>query len=150
MNLNLKINGRAMRFDIRPDTVLVDALRERGFLGVKKACGEGACGACTVLLDGSPILACILLAAKAESREVTTIEGLGAEAEEAAKLLSAQGAEQCGFCSPGLVVTAVAMKRELAAPTKEGIRRYLAGNLCRCSGYAGQERALFAYMGVEE
>lgn len=97
-------------------------------------------------IDGVPSLSCSVLAARVEGKQVTTLEGLQEEAEEFAAFLAAEGAEQCGFCSPGFVMNVLAMVRELSDPTEEEIKEYLAGNLCRCTGYMGQLRAIKKYM----
>ncbi|WP_186429140.1 (2Fe-2S)-binding protein [Clostridium sp. BSD9I1] len=149
MKINLKINGTLRLIEIEAHEVLHDVLRSCGFTSVRKACDTGNCGICTVLLDGKPVPSCSYLAVKAEGHEVTTIEGVEKEAEEIAKLITAEGAEQCGFCSPGFVLTVIAMKRELQNPTVDGMKNYLVGNLCRCSGYQGHLRAVKKFMGVD-
>lgn len=149
MEIRLKINGNERLIEIEAGEVLYDVLRKCGFTSVRKACGTGNCGICAVLLDGKPVPSCSYLAVKAEGQEITTIEGVEKEAEEIAKLITEEGAEQCGFCSPGFVLTVIAMKRELKNPTAEDIKSYLVGNLCRCSGYQGQLRAVKKFMGVD-
>ena len=129
--------------------LLVETLRRYGYLSVKEGCDTGSCGLCTVWLDGSPVLSCSTLTARMQSHEITTIEALATEAEEFAQFLVAEGAEQCGFCAPGFAMTVLAMKRELKNPNIDSINHYLAGNLCRCSGYKGQMRAIVKFMGVE-
>jgi len=146
MTIQLNINGKTEIFEIEAGDMLVDVLRDGGHTEVKKGCDTGSCGVCTVLMDGAPILSCACLAAKADGREITTIRGLEEEAEEFARFLAAEGADQCGFCAPGFAVTVIAMKRELVSPTDEDIKHYLAGNLCRCSGYEGQLRAIKKYL----
>jgi carbon-monoxide dehydrogenase small subunit len=146
MTIRLTINGRLVALDIEPGAMLCDVLRNAGYKEVKKGCDTGSCGACTVLLDGNPILSCSFLAARAEGRKVTTVRGVEAEAMEFARFLTAEGADQCGFCAPGLTLTVLAMKKELKNPTDEEIRHYLAGNLCRCSGSEGQLRAIRKYL----
>ncbi len=146
MNIELTINGRKRRFDIEPGDMLVDVLRARGYKEVKKGCDSGSCGVCSVLLDGTPILSCSFFAAKADGREITTIKGIEKEAAEFAEYLTAQGADQCGFCGPAFALTVHALMQEKKRPSMEEIKHYLAGNLCRCSGYEGQMRAIASYV----
>ncbi|MBQ8390787.1 MAG: (2Fe-2S)-binding protein [Oscillibacter sp.] len=146
MEIKLTLNGRAVTADVAPDTLLIDFLRAHGCLSVKRGCGTENCGLCTVLLDGKPILSCSTLAARAAGRHVQTLEGLQAEAEDFVGFIADQGAEQCGFCNPGFVMNTIALLRENPDPTDDDIRAYLAGNLCRCSGYEGQLRGIRAYL----
>ena len=117
-------------------------------LSVKKACETSCCGLCTVWLEDKPILSCSILSLRIHGKKITTIEGVPKEAEEFARVLTAEGAEQCGFCSPGFIMNVLAMKNELVNPSEEEIIHYLTGNLCRCSGYMGQLRAVKTYLGV--
>jgi carbon-monoxide dehydrogenase small subunit len=149
MQLETTINGNLVTLDFVAGEFLSETLRRYGYLSVKEGCDTGSCGLCTVWLDGSPVLSCSTLTARMQNHEITTIEALAPEAEEFAQFLVAEGAEQCGFCAPGFAMTVLAMKRELKAPNVESINHYLAGNLCRCSGYKGQMRAIVKYMGVE-
>lgn len=146
MRITLRINGQEKEIDILPGEMLVDTLRNAGYTEVKKGCDTGSCGVCTVLLDGSPILSCSYLAAKADGCEITTIKGKEQEASEFSEYLANEGADQCGFCAPGFALTVLAMKDELKNPDEQGIKHYLAGNLCRCSGYEGQLRAIKKYL----
>ncbi|HUX13386.1 MAG TPA: 2Fe-2S iron-sulfur cluster-binding protein [Spirochaetia bacterium] len=146
MNITVSINGMERSLDILPGDLLVDVLRAAGFTEVKKGCDTGSCGVCTVLLDGVPIPSCSFFAARADGREVTTVKGVEKEAAEFANFLVAEGADQCGFCAPGFALTVLAMKKELRTPTDDQISHYLAGNLCRCSGYEGQMRAVRKYL----
>ncbi len=148
MKLELELNGTKRNMEIAPGETLYEVLKKWGIVSVKKSCGTGNCGVCTVLLDGRPIPSCSYLAAKAEGHQVTTIEGIAEEAEALGVLLNEEGAVQCGFCTPGFVLTVIAMKKELIEPTEEEIKNYLAANLCRCSGYEGQLRAVTRYMEV--
>lgn len=148
MRICLNINNVAQEIDIMPGEVLYDVLKRCGISSVKKSCGTSNCGVCTVLLDGRPVPSCSYLAAKAEGCSITTIEGVMEEADVVGSLMNKEGAVQCGFCTPGFVLTVIAMKRELKSPTVEEIKNYLAGNLCRCSGYEGQLRAVKRYMEV--
>ena len=146
MTITLTINGQQKSLDIRPGALLADALRDAGYTEVKKGCDTGTCGVCTVLMDGTPVLSCSFLAARADGHEITTIRGRETEAAEFARFLVAEGADQCGFCAPGFALTVLAMKKELASPTEDQIKHYLAGNLCRCTGYEGQLRAIKKYL----
>ena len=144
MKIRLTLNGKKIEAEIKADTLLLDLVREKGCYSVKRGCETSNCGLCTVWLDGKPVLSCSVLAARADGHEVTTLEGL--QKEEFADFLAREGADQCGFCSPGLIMNVLAMERELVKPTMEEVREYLAGNLCRCTGYAGQLRALEKYL----
>lgn len=149
MEINITVNGKKLTLNINGDEVLADTLRDLGNLSVKKGCNTGNCGLCTVWVDEKPVLSCSYLTARANGKNIRTIESLEKEANEFAEFLVAEGAEQCGFCSPGFVMTVIAMKNELENPTEEDIVHYLTGNLCRCTGYMGQLRAVKKYMGVE-
>jgi xanthine dehydrogenase YagT iron-sulfur-binding subunit len=136
--VHLDINGQHHELQLEPRVTLLDALRDRlGLTGTKKGCDHGQCGACTVHVDGERVLACLTLAAQAQGRTVTTIEGLAREGEmhpvQAAFL--EQDAFQCGYCTPGQIMSAVACIREGHAGSDEEIREYMAGNLCRCGAY---------------
>lgn len=146
MDISIKLNGRNIKCDIDPDMLLIDLVREHGCYSVKRGCETSNCGLCTVLMDGKPILSCSMLAARADGHEVYTLEGLQEEANEFAGFIADQGTEQCGFCNPGYVMNMVALLRENPDPTDEEILHYLAGNLCRCSGYEGQLRGFRAYL----
>ncbi len=146
MKLRLILNGKKIEEEIKADTLLLDFVRSKGCYSVKRGCETSNCGLCTVWMDGTPVLSCSVLAARADGHEITTLEGLQKESEEFADFLAREGADQCGFCSPGLIMNVLAMERELVNPTMEEVREYLAGNLCRCTGYAGQIRALEKYL----
>ncbi|MCI8538896.1 MAG: (2Fe-2S)-binding protein [Oscillospiraceae bacterium] len=146
MELNLMLNGRRVSGQIRPDLLLIDFLRDHGCPSVKRGCETSCCGLCTVLMDGKPVLSCSVLAARAEGHEVVTLEGLQEEASEFVGYLADQGADQCGFCNPGLVMNTIALLRENPNPTDSEIRAYLAGNLCRCSGYESQLRGIRGFL----
>ncbi len=146
MTVTIILNGKKLVRDISPDMVLLDFVRENGCKSVKRGCDTSNCGLCTVFVDDKPVLSCSLLAARADGHKVTTLEGLQAEAEEFGAFLADQGAEQCGFCNPGLIMNAIALFRENPEPTENEIKEYLAGNLCRCSGYEGQLRAILNFM----
>ncbi|WP_238902299.1 2Fe-2S iron-sulfur cluster-binding protein [Clostridium sp. YIM B02506] len=144
----LNINGKNHKLQVEPDDMLIDTLRANGYLGVKKGCDTSCCGLCTVWIDGSPLLSCTLLTLKACDKKIVTIEGAQEEAKKFGQILSNEGAEQCGFCSPGFIMTVIAMKNELKNPTEDEIIHYLTGNLCRCTGYMGQLRAVKKYLEV--
>lgn len=146
MEIQLKLNGRPVRDSIDADTLLLDFVRAHGCASVKRGCETSNCGLCTVLLDDKPVLSCSVLAARAAGHEVQTLEGLQAEAQEFVSFIADQGAEQCGFCNPGYVMNTIALLRENPDPTDDEIRAYLAGNLCRCSGYEGQLRGIRAFL----
>ena len=146
MEIKLTLNGKPLCAEIEPDLMLIDFLRSHGCYSVKRGCETSACGLCTVLMDAKPILSCSMLAARADGRCIDTLEGLQEEAAEFVGFIADEGAEQCGFCSPGLVMNTIALLRENPDPTDEEILAYLAGNLCRCSGYEGQLRGIRAYL----
>ena len=146
MEIKLKLNGKAIVASVEADTVLLDFLREKGCLSVKRGCDSSNCGLCTVLMDGKPILSCSTLAVRADGHEIYTLEGLQKEASDFVGFIADQGADQCGFCNPGFVMNTIALLRENPDPTDDEIRAFLAGNLCRCSGYDGQLRGIRNYL----
>ena len=146
MEIKLKLNGRNITASVEADTVLLDFLREKGCLSVKRGCDTSNCGLCTVLMDGKPILSCSTLAVRADGHKIHTLEGLQAEAADFVGFIADQGADQCGFCNPGFVMNTIALLRENPDPTDDEIRAFLAGNLCRCSGYDGQLRGIRNYL----
>lgn len=137
--LTLKVNGTSHTVDAEPRTTLLTALRDHlGLTGAKQVCDRGSCGGCTVLLDGEPVLGCMMLAADAVGHEVTTVEGLGAPERMSAlqKAMVEADALQCGFCTPGFVVAGTALLRKNPDPTLDEIKHGLEGNLCRCGTYS--------------
>ena len=146
MDIKLKLNGKAISAQIDADTILLDFLREKGCYSVKRGCDTSNCGLCTVLMDGKPILSCSMLAARADGPSIQTLEGLQEEAADFVGFIADQGADQCGFCNPGFVMNTIALLRENPDPTDDEIRAFLAGNLCRCSGYDGQLRGIRSYL----
>ena len=146
MEIKLNLNGKSVTASVEADTMLIDFLRDRGCVSVKRGCETSNCGLCTVMMDGKPILSCSTLAVRADGHEVYTLEGLQEEAEEFATFVANQGADQCGFCNPVFVMNTIALQREHPNPTDDDIRAFLAGNLCRCSGYEGQLRGIRAYL----
>ncbi len=146
MEIKLILNGKPIQDVIEADTLLIDFVRKHGCLSVKRGCETANCGLCTVLMDGKPILSCSMLAARAAGHQITTLEGVQEEAADFVGFIADQGAEQCGFCNPGYVMNTIALLRENPDPTDDEIRAYLAGNLCRCSGYEGQLRGIRSYL----
>jgi aerobic-type carbon monoxide dehydrogenase small subunit (CoxS/CutS family) len=138
IEISLKVNGIAYTLDVRPQRTLVEVLRETlGLTGTKKSCNEGECGACTVLMDGKPVASCLVLAIDAQGKEIVTIEGL-AEGQKLHPIQEAflrDGGIQCGFCTPGMVMSAKALLDEHPKPTSTDVRKAISGNLCRCTGY---------------
>jgi carbon-monoxide dehydrogenase small subunit len=141
----LTVNGSAYHVDLDPHITLLDAVRDViGLTGSKEGCDDSECGACMMLLDGKPVNSCSYLALQADGREVTTVEGL-AEGDELAPLQRAlleHGGVQCGFCTPGILISATALLRSDPDPSEEDVRIALSGNLCRCTGYDGIVRAV--------
>ena len=146
MEIKLKLNGKAVTAAVEADATLFDLLRQKGCYSVKCGCETSNCGLCTVFLDEVPVLSCSVLAARVDGHAVTTLEGLQEEAADFVGFIADQGADQCGFCNPGFVMNTIALLRENPDPTDDEIRGYLAGNLCRCSGYEGQLRGIRAYL----
>lgn len=146
MRINLTLNGKKITEEIAPDLLLIDFVRNHKCYSVKRGCETANCGLCTVFLDGKPVLSCGVLTARADGHAVDTLEGLQKEAREFGLFIADQGAEQCGFCNPGMIMNAMALFRENPEPSDEEIKEYLAGNLCRCSGYEGQLRAIHAFL----
>ena len=137
--ISLTVNGQVFSVSTYVHGTLLEVLREDlGLTGAKESCGEGACGSCTVLLDGLAVRACLLLAVEAEGRAITTIEGLasGTRLHPLQEAFVEHHAIQCGFCTPGMILTAKALLDGTPHPTEEEIRRALSGNICRCTGYA--------------
>ncbi|WP_313183142.1 (2Fe-2S)-binding protein [Lacrimispora sp.] len=145
MEIEFTLNGKMTYEETADDTTLFQLLRRKGCHSVKCGCETENCGLCTVLVNGKSRLSCSLLAARANGCEVVTLEGVEEEAKAFGSFLAAEGAEQCGFCSPGLIMNVLAMEREEVLDD-QGIKEYLAGNLCRCSGYMGQLRAIKNYL----
>ena len=146
MRLSFRLNGKQVETDVRPDMLLLDLVRDLGCYSVKRGCETANCGLCTVLMDNTPVLSCSVLAARADGHEIYTLEGLQEEAAEFVGFIADQGADQCGFCNPGFIMNALALFREKEFPEEDEIREYLAGNLCRCSGYEGQLRGILAFL----
>ncbi len=150
MDISLTINGQDRRFEIAPGETLLEALRGIGYVGVKHGCEDGACGMCAVLLDGQVVHSCVMLAAQAAGRQVTTIEGLGTH-EHPHPLQAAfveAGAIQCGYCTPALILSAAALVSENPHPTETDVREAMSGVLCRCTGYVKPVEAVLRAIGT--
>lgn len=146
MNISYYINGTKFFSLIDSDTTMFEELRKQGCSSIKCGCDTTDCGMCTVLLDNKPVLSCSVPAARLDGKKVTTIGGVKDEAIEFARFMAEEGADQCGFCNPGFVLNVIAMSRELDNPTDEEINQYLVGNICRCTGYVSQLRAIKKYL----
>jgi carbon-monoxide dehydrogenase small subunit len=145
--MTLNVNGKTRRVTAPPAAFLVDVLREQlALTGAKNGCGMGECGACTVLLDGAAVFSCLTLAVEAQGHEITTIEGLGrgGEPDPLQRTFVETGGVQCGFCTPGMILSARALLDERPSPTEDQVRRALSGNLCRCTGYEKIVQAVLA------
>jgi aerobic-type carbon monoxide dehydrogenase small subunit (CoxS/CutS family) len=146
--ISLHVTGEQHLVDVAPTRRLLAVLREDlALTGAKHGCGEGACGACAVLLDGRAVVSCLLPVAAAVGREVTTIEGLGETAAALQEAFVAEDALQCGFCTPGQIVSASALLAAVDRPDREEIRTAMAGNICRCGAYPKIERAILRASG---
>jgi len=146
MKISFWLNGEYLQERIEDDSLLVDFLREKGCYSVKRGCETANCGLCTVLMDGHPILSCSTLTARIDGKKIVTMEGMQREAQEFGAFLASEGAEQCGFCNPGFILNVFAMLSEIEEPTEEQIKEYLAGNLCRCSGFVSQTRSILKFL----
>jgi carbon-monoxide dehydrogenase small subunit len=143
--LKMIVNGKPVEARVNPTWTLLKVLREElGLTGTKKGCERGDCGACTVLLEGKPVNSCLVLALQAEGKKIETIEGLGTPEglHSLQKSFIRTGAVQCGFCTPGMLLSALALLRKNPHPTEEEIRRAISGNLCRCTGYTKIVKAI--------
>ena len=147
MVVKFNLNGLDVEYIIKPVEYLLDTLRNNGVKSVKKGCDGSACGACTVLLDDKPVLSCSVLTAKVEGHRVMTVESIQDEAAELSACFSRQGSDQCGFCNAAQALMVHALKKENPNPTDEEIRDFMVGNLCRCTGYQGQQKAVREYLG---
>ena len=146
MKIKIKVNNTLIQEEVASDLLLIDFLRSHGCYSVKRGCETANCGLCTVWMDQKPVLSCSLLCVKCDGHEITTLEGVEQEAAAFARYMAQEGAEQCGYCSPGLIMNVLAMKRELKEPSMQQIKEYLSGNLCRCTGYEGQLRGILAFL----
>ncbi|MGM0442142.1 MAG: (2Fe-2S)-binding protein [Elusimicrobiota bacterium] len=138
VKVKFKLNGKPVEIECEPAKTLLDLLREdMGLMGTKKGCGIGECGACTVILNGETVNSCMMLAPQAEGADIITIEGLeeGEKMHPIQKAFIEKGAVQCGFCTPGMILSAKVLLDKISQPSREQIRRAIAGNVCRCTGY---------------
>lgn len=146
--IQLDINGRIYEVPVDPRDLLVDVIRKKvGLTGTKKGCGQGDCGACTVLIDGTPVLSCITLAIACQGKKIITIEGLADEKGNLHPIQQAfvdEGAVQCGFCTPGMILSAKALLDRNPRPEEREIKQAIAGNICRCTGYKRIVKAIDA------
>ena len=147
MLVKFKLNGLDIKLDVEPGEFLLDSLKKYGVASLKKGCDGSACGVCTVLLDGKPILSCSYLTLRADGHEITTVEGIQKEAEKIAECFGDEGADQCGYCNSAFALTIHALSKELKNPTDDEIKHYMVGNLCRCTGYQAQLKAIKRYLG---
>jgi len=148
MNVEFTLNGRKVDVIIEADETLYAVLRRLGMYSVKCGCETTNCGLCTVHMDGKAVLSCSVPAARCAGHEITTLEGLQQEAKRLGECLAGEGAEQCGFCAPGMMMNVFALARENPHATNAQIDAFLAGNLCRCSGYVSQRRAVRKYLNM--
>ena len=146
MKLKFYLNDTEVIWDVEPDEYLANALRRNGVLSVRIGCDETVCGSCTVLIDDKPFLSCGVLAMQVEGKHVTTVEGIQEEASRIADYFADQGADQCSFCGVGFALIIHALRKEYKDPTEEEIKDYIVGNLCRCTGYQSQLKAIKAYL----
>jgi carbon-monoxide dehydrogenase small subunit len=146
MKVNFILNDHPEIWDVDPNEYLLTSLRKHNILSVKKGCDNTSCGVCTILLEGKPVPSCSVLTISVESKKVTTVEGITKEASRLADYMGHQGADQCGYCNPSLALTVYALKQEKPQASDEDIKEYLVGNLCRCTGYHGQQEAIKAYL----
>ncbi len=146
MEISVTVNGEKKQFAIAASDVLLDVLRREGYTGVKRGCGAGDCGACTIIFNGKAVNSCMMVAAQADGAKITTIEGLAraGELHPLQKAFLAHGAVQCGFCIPGMVLSAKAFLDETPHPTEPEVREAIIGNLCRCTGYKKQVEAIMS------
>ena len=147
MLVKFNLNGLDIEVNVKPGEYLLDTLRNYGVKSVKKGCDGSSCGACTVLVDEKPVLSCSLLTAKVEGHKVMTVEAIQDEAAELSACFSKEGADQCGFCNAAFALMVHALKKENPNPSDEEIKDYFVGNLCRCTGYQSQQKAIKAFLG---
>ncbi|MEM4188792.1 MAG: (2Fe-2S)-binding protein [Candidatus Hadarchaeum sp.] len=145
IQIRLNVNGKDYEVEVKPHWTLLQVIRDQlGLTGTKYGCGTGECGACTVLIDGKPMTSCLVLAASAEGRKIVTIEGISSDGKlhPIQEAFIEEGAIQCGYCTPGMILTAKALLEKNPSPTEEEVRRAIDGNLCRCTGYVKIVKAI--------
>jgi carbon-monoxide dehydrogenase small subunit len=151
--VRLTVNGQPSQAEVPPGTTLLELIRDHlGHTGTKEGCGKGQCGACTVLMDGLPVNSCLILAVQAQDRSIVTIEGLSRNGrlDPVQQAFIDEGAVQCGFCTPGLILTARALLDRIENPDEDQIREAICGHLCRCTGYASIVRAIRRAAGIRD
>jgi len=145
--INLKINGETYELNVKPNILLLDLIRDEiGLTGTKRGCDTGECGACTVIIEGKAVNSCLVLAVEADGKNIVTIEGLAKNGKlhPLQEAFTKEGAVQCGFCTPGMILSAKALLDKNINPTEKEIKRAIAGNLCRCTGYTKIIKAIYA------
>lgn len=142
----LNINGLEKEVNVKPNEYLLDTLRRIGYKSVKKGCDGSSCGACTVLIDDKPVLSCSMLTLRAVGHEIKTVEAIQEDAARLSECFSKQGADQCGYCNAALALVMYALKKENPNPTDEELKKYVVGNLCRCTGYHSQQKAMREFL----
>ena len=152
MEISVTVNGEKKGFTIAASDILLDVLRREGYTGVKRGCGTGDCGACTVIFNGKAVNSCMMMAAQADEAEITTIEGLAQDGKlhPLQQAFLDHGAAQCGFCIPGMILSAKAFLDENPHPTEQEVREAILGNLCRCTGYKKQVEAILSVVEGKE
>ncbi|HHX68651.1 MAG: 2Fe-2S iron-sulfur cluster-binding protein [Miniphocaeibacter sp.] len=146
--MELLVNNKKYNIDISPGEKLLDTLRRLGFNSVRRGCNTASCCVCTVIVDRKPVLSCSYLTNRASGKEIFTVEGFGDKARKIASLLAEEGADQCGYCGPALINTIIGLEFENDKPTIDEINDSLKANLCRCTGYQGQLRAIEKYFNI--
>lgn len=146
MEVTLHINGRKVTTNVEADEMLLTTLRKLGYYSVRCGCDTTNCGLCTIWLDNEPTLSCAQPSFRAVGHEITTLEGVDEEAKELSRCIASEGADQCGYCTTGMMMSAIALRRRNPEASDDDIRFALVGNLCRCTGYEGQLRALRKFM----
>jgi len=151
MKIKLTINGESHEWEVQPGERLIDTLRANGYYGVKEGCGDGNCGACLILLDGKPVNSCLILSPRADGHDITTIEGIGTpqKPNPIQVAFSDKGAVQCGFSTPGSILSTYALLKQNPTPTEDEIKRALDGNMCRCTGYVKKLEAIKSVIGKD-
>jgi len=150
MEVTLTINGDNYKFAAAPDEFLVETLRKLGFKSVKKGCDTTVCGVCSIVVEDELVPSCSFLTVRADGKNITTIEGIQDEARIYAEYITAEGVDQCGYCSPGHMMALHMLFRDIKNPTMNEVKHYLAGNMCRCSGFEGQHRAYAKILEVKK
>lgn len=146
MTIEFDLNGSKVQAEVSAGESLFDLLRRLGMKSVKCGCDTSNCGLCTVLMEDAPVLSCSVPAPRALGKRIVTLEGLLEESRLFGEFMAKEGADQCGFCNPGFIMNVIAMEKELKAFSDESIKEYLAGNLCRCSGFMSQQRSIKKYL----